>query len=83
MKDLDLVNLAVAYLAKEHEKIIQKNHKVDFSAKYIADKVGGYAGSIGRVSEKVVTNLRAMGIFCEYDKNSNPKKFIIYSKVCN
>lgn len=80
MKDVDLISGAVSYLAEEHKKIIAINHEVEFSAKHVADVVRGYAGSIGRVAGKIILNLQAMDISCEYDKNSTPKKFILYGK---
>lgn len=82
MKDLDLISGVVSYLAEEHKKIIAINHKVEFSAKHVADAARGYAGSVGRVAEKVILNLQAMGISCEYDKSSTPKKFILHGKIC-
>lgn len=80
MKNPELRNLAVDFLATEYKKLQLPNYERPYPAKFVADAVGGYAGAIGKVATQIVSDLRAMGIRCNYDNNVTPKMFVLYGK---
>jgi hypothetical protein len=62
MKNVDLKNKAVSFLTAEHRKIVVPEHENTYSAKFVADQSGGYAGAIGHVAKQIVVDLKANGI---------------------
>lgn len=77
MKDADLRVAVVRYIEGEVRKIKKRPHTLKYSAKIVAEYVGGYAPSVGRISSDVVNDLQAIGINCRYAKEQNPKAFIV------
>lgn len=80
MKNSELRNLAVDFLAKEYARLQQPGYERPYPAKFVADAVGGYAGAIGKVAAHIVSDLRAMGIKCDYDSSTTPRKFVLCKK---
>jgi len=78
MKNIDLRNKAVSFLATEHKKIVVPDHEKTYSAKFVADQSGGYAGAIGHVAKQIVADLKANGIKCSYNNSRSPATFTLY-----
>lgn len=66
MRDDELTNIVIKYLDSECR--LNRSRPRYFLAKQVADEVGGYAPSVGRVSESVVRELRARGHKVEYQR---------------
>jgi len=80
MKNSELRNLVVNFLATEHKKLQLPDYERPYPAKFVADAVGGYAGAIGKVATQIVSDLWAMGIRCSYDSTTTPKRFMLRGK---
>lgn len=75
MKDIELTNKLIGLLDKKaHET---KNFPRQFTAKEVADELGGSYTRVGHVSTTVIAELRGRGIAICYDQNANTKKFVI------
>lgn len=68
---------AVRFIAAEAGKIVKRPHQLSFPAKHVADKIGGYAGTLGKVADEVAADLCASGIQCAYYRNRRPTVFVI------
>jgi hypothetical protein len=69
MRNKELKNLCVNWLYGQNSVVCSRPYS--FTAKEVADAVGGYAGSVGKVADEVVKELMARGIFIHY--NRTPK----------
>ena len=79
MRNIDLKNKAVAFLTAEHKKLVVPKHEKTYSAKFVADQSGGYAGAIGHVAKQIVSDLKAIGIKCSYSNNKSPATFTLHA----
>ena len=75
MKDIELKNKVIRFLVAEHEttKIFPR----EFTAKESAEMAGGLHTRVGVIASSVVDELTARGINIRYEKDSNPRKFVM------
>ena len=79
MKNVDLKNKAVSFLTAEHRKLVVPEYKKSYSAKFVADQAGGYAGAIGHVAKQIVADMKANGIKCSYNNSTSPATFTLHA----
>lgn len=80
MKEAELVTRAVSFLIGEHGLLVDSNGVRDYPAKYVGDQFGGYAPAIGTASNKIVAELKACGVTCEYLRSGRTMVFRIFSE---
>lgn len=79
MNDVELKTLAIAWIHKRSRDL--KTRPYSISAKEVAEAVGGYAGSVGRVAEEVVAELESQGLLIRYARNASPRRFELLRKA--
>jgi len=75
MNNVELMNKVISYLDRKARRCT--NFPREYSAKEIADSVGGYPPAIGKVADDVLAELRGRGIKVKYVKTANPRRFVI------
>lgn len=77
MKAAVLLTRAVDFFIQEHAKIHTPGHVSFYTPQSVTDRIGGYAGLLGRISDKIISELRARGVKCHYQKTGNKRFFSI------
>lgn len=77
MNDIELTNRVIDFLNKELISNLSTVRRL--TAQEIAAKVGGYAPSVGRCSDAILSELLTRGHSIRYDNSSNPKCFVLNS----
>ena len=78
MKDTELKNKVIKRLLSLNKE--QRSYPKEFTAREIAESVGGYTPRIGFIQEAVIAELRSHGINASYVDSTNTKRFIIKKK---
>jgi len=73
MKEEKLKRKATEWLETKSKEFKTRPHS--FTPKEVADAVGGYAGSLGKVATEVVTELNLRGVNIKYSRSGNKRSF--------
>ncbi len=76
MKKDELKRKAIAWLESKSKEFKTRPHS--FSPKEVADAVGGYAGSLGKVADAVVDELLSRNINIRYLRSGNKRSFDLF-----
>lgn len=76
MNENELKRKAVEWLESESKKY--KTRPQSFTPKEVADSVGGYAASLGKVASAVAEELNTRGISTRYLRPGNKRFFELY-----
>lgn len=77
MKADVLLTNAVDFFVAEHAKVQTLAHVSYYTPQSVTDRIGGYAGTLGSIAHKIITELQARDIKCRYQKNGNKRYFVI------
>lgn len=75
MNQTELRNAAANWMVLECKKFRKPPHDLKFRAKEVAHAVGGYAGQLGHVAEKVAEDVSAQGYACTYVRLTSGETF--------
>lgn len=73
MKDSELANKAIEYLAEQDKTNRSRSRR--FAPKEMTDAIGGVHTAVGRVADQVVTELIARGVNIRYVRSGNNRYF--------
>ena len=78
MKNIEMKNLSVNWLFSQQSIVCSRPYS--FTAKIVADAVGGYAGAVGKIADEVITELTARGISIRYNRTPTVCYFELLQK---
>jgi len=76
MNNVELKTLAISWILKRSRDF--KTRPYSITAKEVADAVGGYAGSVGRVADDVVAELKSQGLSVRYVRGARTCRFELF-----
>jgi hypothetical protein len=79
VNDVELKTLAISWIYQRSRGL--KTRPYGISAQEVAKAVGGYAGSVGRVADDVVTELELQGLPIRYVRGARPCRFELLRKA--
>ena len=78
MNEIELTNKAIEWLERQDNCVKLRPHY--FKPKEVADAVGGYAGTVGKVAKAVVAELCSRGINIRYVCSGSIRRFELLGK---